>query len=436
MDPHRIFVELSARCGKMVTRFHSSCGLLAQFSAKGTTLSDAEPDVTKPLRDASGRVTLSSYVHPSEIRAWAEEQPAEFRFPFLLIASGFDRLWSANRILKAPLSRAERFLRCAADMDQALESAGRMQVPELIRIAQGLVTGLRPQCDQLAAQCFDVFQSQQAQKLEKARTRERKTRVAESSLKSLKRLLGGTFVPPTLTERVVAMNQFWSEQLLLNRPASAEANPFDRGRIGPSEILPARWFRFDVIDKTTGDSWDLRVPSLSADLASAHLWRLGFVTGTPRPWNPKSDPLVRAAIRDFEAFQDDPDYAELEFDAEGEVVRASREVATHPERALQLRSILEFEADPEDRHHLLQCLAHSIYGHEQQISQLCLGVCWQWWAEMFEIRRRARLGGAASVLDVLAPAMDCAEFVLEAFDEEREPDRHATLAAVFEEFLN
>jgi hypothetical protein len=55
---------------------------------------------------------------------------------------------------------------------------------------------------------------------------------------------------------------------------------------------------------------------------------------------------------------------------------------------------------------------------------------------MFEIRRRARLGGAASVLDVLAPAMDCAEFVLEAFDEEREPDRHATLAAVFEEFLN
>ena len=407
------------------------------LSILGVDVSDADPDVIKPLRDANGNVVLSSYVHPSEIRAWADAHPAESRFPLRLIASGFDRLWSANRKIKAPLGRAERYLSCAADMEQAVESAERRQLPAIISIAKSLATGLRPQCDQLAAQCLEAFQSQQTEKLRKARNNERQTRVAESSLKSLKRLVGNRIVPPSLAGRVATLNQFWMDQRALTVQASEGPHPESSRSIGPADILPTCWFRFDVVDKATGESWDLRVPSQSSEWAAEHLWRLGFMTGTPRPWTPKSDPLVRAAVSEYDAAKEDPDFAGFEFHAEGEVVRASRAVVSDPSRADELRSALDVEADPEDRHHLFQCLAMAIYRQDQCVSRSCLGVCWQWWAEMFEIRRRARLAGAASVLDVLAPAMDCAEFVLcEWLDETRDAERLATLNEVFEEFIN
>jgi hypothetical protein len=146
---------------------------------------------------------------------------------------------------------------------------------------------------------------------------------------------------------------------------------------------------------------------------------------------------VRAAVSEYNAVEQDPDFAGLDFHADGEVVRASRAVASDPKRADELRSVLDFEADPEDRHYLLQRLAMALYRQDRCVSRSCLGVCWQWWAEMFEIRRRARLSGAASVLDVLGHAMDCSEFILcEWLDEAKDVERLAALNEVFEEFIN
>ena len=140
------------------------------------------------------------------------------------------------------------------------------------------------------------------------------------------------------------------------------------------------WWTVEVMDPLGEKPWMLRVPAKAEADALARLWRFGMITGKPQPWRFRPDPEL---AKDLEAIEErcreinEPRTCLMS--AKGrvwQVVRGSHVLLD------DLLAVMDLEAEPTDRHFLLQAFVDRKRFPEFEASDdTKMWACWQWLAE-------------------------------------------------------